>query len=596
MLSAQRIDENPCRPRHFRPPPPCAPVVPDERAAAFLDSCRSRLVMTAALFAVVFIVVTLRLVDVVLLSGVPVDPRLASNHAAAAAAVALPRPVRADILDRNGRLLATTLDSPSLYADPRQIQNADEATKAIRSVFPQLDVNEVRAKLTSGKSFAWIRRRLTPRQEYDINKLGIPGLYFDHESRRIYPFGDLAAHVIGFCGIDNNGLAGIERALDSTVKSSRDPVQLSIDARVQFILHEELTKVMADFTAKGAAGIIMDVHTGEIIAMVSLPDFDPNHPNRGEAQMTPAEAKDRVFNKVTLGDYELGSVFKTFNTAMALDGGTATLTKTYDAAHDIKIGRFTISDYHGKHRALSVPEIYMYSSNIGSARMALEAGAERQRAFLSKLGLLKPVPIEFDEVAKPHYPNPWREVNTITIAYGHGISVTPLHAITAVSAMVNGGVLHEPTLRKVSPGAEPAGDRVISSKTSEQMRKLMRLVVQYGTAKMAQAPGYVVGGKTGTAEKNVGGHYIEKKLLSDFVGAFPMQDPKYAFLLLVDEPHPNKDSHGYATAGWTVVPATSRLIERIAPILGVPPVDEASPSITQALAIASLQGKKIEDY
>jgi len=215
---------------------------------------------------------------------------------------------------------------------------------------------------------------------------------------------------------------------------------------------------------------------------------------------------------------------------------------------------------------------------------------------VGKLGLLKPVPIEFDELGKPHYPSQWREVNVITIAYGHGISVTPLHAVTAVSAMVNGGILRPPTFRKLAPNQVPAGERVISPKTSEQMRKLMRLVVQYGTARLAAAPGYVVGGKTGTAEKNVGGHYVEKKLLSDFVGAFPMNDPKYAFLLLVDEPHPNKESHGYATAGWTVVPATSRLIKRIAPLLGVSPVDEASPAVARALTIESLQGRKIEDY
>ncbi|HEX3860718.1 MAG TPA: penicillin-binding protein 2 [Stellaceae bacterium] len=595
MSVAQPFEENPCRPRHFPPLPACAPVVPNERAAAALETCRARLVAAAAMFAVAFLVVALRLVDVVAFADESADPlRPGRAHV-----VALPPPTRADIIDRNGRMLATTLDSPSLYADPRQIIDVNEAVHAIRTVLPNLDPAELHAKLSSSKSFAWIKRRLTPRQQYDINRLGIPGLNFEHEVRRVYPFGDLASHVVGFCGIDNNGLAGIERALDTTVKTSKEPIQLSLDARVQFILHQELTKVISDFSAKGAAGIIMDVRTGEIIAMVSLPDFDPNHPGRSDGPQTAAaaaDAKDRVFNKITLGDYELGSVFKTFNTAMALDDGTATMTKQYDAAHNIKIGRFTITDYHGKHRALSVPEIYMYSSNIGSARMALEAGADRQRSFLAKLGLLKPVPIAFDEVAKPHFPNPWREVNVITIAYGHGIAVTPLHAITAVSAILNGGILRPPTLRKLSPDEVPAGNRVISQKTSEQMRKLMRLVVEYGTARQAAAPGYVVGGKTGTAEKNVGGHYIEKKLLSDFVGAFPMNDPRYAILTLVDEPHGNKESHGYATAGWTVVPATGRIIERIAPLLGVRPVDESSPAITNALAIASMQGKRIEDY
>jgi cell division protein FtsI (penicillin-binding protein 3) len=587
MQSMQRLDENPCRPRHFKPPPPCAPVVSDERAAQLLETCRTRLLATAALFAVVFIVVALRLAEIVLLSG-----GSAESHAGRIRPIAAPLPVRADILDRTGSLLATTLDSPSLYADPRQILDAGEATRALSTVLPQLDAAEIQAKLTSGKSFVWLKRHLTPKQVYDVNRLGIPGLQFEHEERRVYPFSDLAAHVVGYCGIDNNGLAGIERALDERTKSSRQPIELALDARVQFILHEELSRVITDFSAKGAAGIIMDVRTGEIIAMVSLPDFDPNHPGA----MNPAEAKERIFNKITLGDYEMGSAFKIFNTAMALDGGTATMTKTYDAIHDIRIGRFTISDYHGKHRMLSVPEIFMYSSNLGSARMAMEAGAERQRAFLARLGLLRPVPIEFDEVSKPHFPSLWREVNVITIAYGHGIAVTPLHVATAVSAIVNGGILRPPSILKLPPGTAPSGERVLTEKTSEQMRKLMRLVVEYGTAKLAAAPGYVVGGKTGTAEKNSGGHYQEKKLVSDFVAVFPMQDPRYLVLTLVDEPHGTKESHGYATAGWTVVPATSRVIQRIAPLLGVQPVDEASPAITKALAVESLQGKRIESY
>jgi cell division protein FtsI (penicillin-binding protein 3) len=591
MRSLQRVDENPCRPRHFRPPPTCAPVVADERTSAFLETCRSRLVATAALFACVFVVVALRLGEIVLLSG-----GVAESHAERTRAVAPSPPVRADIVDRDGRLLATTLDSPSLYADPRQIIDAREATRAITSVLPQLDPAEIYAKLTSGKGFVWIKRQLTPRQEYELNRLGIPGLQFKHEERRVYPFGDLAAHVVGFCGIDNSGLAGIERGLDGRVKGVGGPIQLSLDARVQFILHEELTKVIGDFGAKGAAGIIMDVRTGEVIAMVSLPDFDPNHPSSADPQLLSANAKDRGFNKVTLGDYEMGSVFKLFTAAMALDSGVATMTKQYDASHDIQIGRFTIEDYHGKHRRLSVPEIIMYSSNIGAARMAVDAGGERQRNYLGRFGLLKPEPIELDEVARPHYPRPWREVNVMTIAYGHGISVSPLHVATAVSAIVNGGVLHPPTLLKLAPGATPPGEQVISSKTSEEMRKLMRLVVEYGTAKLAAAPGYVVGGKTGTAEKNRHGHYEEKKLVSSFVAAFPMNAPRYAILTLVDEPHPNKESHGYATAGWTVVPATSRIIQRIAPILGVQPVDETSPEITRALTIESMQGKRIETY
>jgi cell division protein FtsI (penicillin-binding protein 3) len=586
MLALQRIDENPCRPRHFRPPPPCAPVVTDERAAALLETCRSRMVAAAALFAFVFLVVALRLGEVVLFAGAG-----AESHAGRMRAAAPPLPVRADIVDRNGRLLATTLQSPSLYADPRQILDADVAAQALVGVLPGLNPAELRAKLSSGKSFAWIKRHLTPRQQYEINKLGVPGLQFEHEERRVYPLGDLTSHVVGFCGIDNNGLAGIERGLDKSMRGSAGTIELSLDARVQFILHEELAKVVSDFSAKGAAGIVMDVRTGEIIALVSLPDFDPNHPG-----MSPADAKERLFNKITLGDYEMGSAFKIFNTAMALDAGTATLTKSYDAIHPIHIGRFTITDYHGKHRMLSVPEVFMYSSNLGSARMAMEAGGARQRAFLARLGLLQPMPVEFDDVAKPRFPKAWHEASVITIAYGHGIAVSPLHVATAVSAIVNGGMLRPPTVRKLAPDQVPAGERVITQKTSDEMRKLLRLVVEYGTARFADIPGYVVGGKTGTAEKNLHGHYFEKKLMSDFVGVFPMQDPRYLVMTLVDEPHGTKASHGYATAGWTVVPATGHIIQRIAPILGVQPVDGNSPAVVQALAVGSLQGKKIDVY
>jgi cell division protein FtsI (penicillin-binding protein 3) len=290
-------------------------------------------------------------------------------------------------------------------------------------------------------------------------------------------------------------------------------------------------------------------------------------------------------------------VFKIFNTAMALDSGVSTMTSVYDAREDIQIDRFTISDYHGKHSWLSVPEIFAYSSNIGSARMALAAGEERQKTFLAKLGLLSPVPtIQFspDEIGKPHYPSVWRKINVMTIAFGHGIAVTPLHMITATAAMVNGGILRPPTMLKVPDGEQVPGVRVISPKTSELMRKLFRLVVEDGTAKQAEAQGYVVGGKTGTAEKNERGHYEEKKLVSSFMGAFPINNPQYAIFTLVDEPHGNSASHGYATAGWTVVPATSRIIERIAPLLGVAPQDENSPEIKKGLQIESLVGKKLE--
>ena len=594
MLAAQRIDDNPCRPRHFKPPP-CAPVVADPKAARLLEETRTRLLLAGALFTLVFLVVVGRLVDVVEINGNTVDPHVARAHL-----VAPPLAPRADIVDRNGTLLATNLDSPALYVNSKEMlasgESPNEATQLITKALPDLSPADVRAKLASGHSFAYLKRSLTPRQEDTVNNLGIPGIEFSAAEKRIYPLGDLAAHTVGYCNIDNVGQAGIERGLNQEILGAGEPITLAMDARVQFVLKDELQQVMDQFDAKGAAGIIMNANTGEIVAMASLPDFDPNHPPSTDPKKESELDKDRIFDKVTSGEYELGSVFKVFTTAMALDSGVAKMTSVFDATSGIKIGRFTIEDYHGKHRPLSVPEIFAYSSNIGSAKMALAAGADRQKAFLGRLGLLSPVPIEFDkvEVGRPHYPTIWRPVNVMTIAFGHGIAVTPLHMVTAAAAIVNGGILHPPTMLKVPDGEQVPGTRVISPQTSEQMRKLFRLVVESGTAKFAEAPGYVVGGKTGTAEKNIHGHYEEKKLVSSFIGAFPMNHPEYVMLTLVDEPHGNKQSHGYATAGWTVAPATSRIIERIAPLLGVAPQDENSPEIKQGLQIESLVGKKLE--
>ncbi len=592
MLSIQRADENPCRPRHFKPPP-CAPIVTDTEANARVETCRTRMLVAGALFIAIFAVVGVRLAQITLISGAAAEPHLARVKPV------LPPPVRSDIVDRNGMLLATTLDSPNLYADPRQIIDAREATRALLTVLPDLDSKKIYADLTSDKKFIYLKQRLTPQEHYDVNRLGIPGLMFEPGWRRYYPFGSLASHVVGYTDADNKGRAGVERGLDSLLNKHEAPsLQLSLDARVQFVLRDELSKVVQEFSAKGAAGIIMDVHTGEVVAMVSLPDFDPNHPGAANENVPPGEVNEAIFNKVTLGDFELGSVFKIFNTAMALDSGTATMTSQYDARDDIRIGRFTISDYHGKHRWLSVPEIFMYSSNLGSARMAVAAGTQRQQDFLGRLGILQKANIQLDEIATPHYPKgkAWSEISTMTIAYGHGIAVSPLECVTGVAAIVNGGIWHPATLLKVPANVQPPGQRVISPTTSEQMRKLMRLVVEFGTAKFAAAPGYVVGGKTGTAEKNKHGRYEEKTLVSTFIGAFPMTDPRYVILALVDEPHGDKETHGYATAGWTVAPATSRIISRIAPLLGITPVDESSPAVTQALQVESLAGKRIEDY
>ena len=590
MSAAFQFDDNPCRPRHFKPPP-CTPVVPDGPAKRALDGCRPRLLVTGIAFIIVFTVIAGRLAQVTLLPGAVTVP-----HIARFAPPAPPPPGRADIVDRNGKLLATTLDSPSLYANPRQVLDAADAAQKLAATLPGLDRDTLYAKLISGKGFVWIKRHLTPEQAFAVNQLGLPGLQFQHEERRIYPYGALLSHAVGFTGIDDNGEAGVERGLDDSLRGRREPLQLSIDLRLQYILHEEVQHVVDDFTAKGGAGLIMNVDTGEVLAMLSLPDFDPARPDTLDPNHPGSTIAERMFNRVTLGDYEIGSVFKIFTTAMGLDSGATSMTGRFDATYPIHVGRYTISDYHGKHRWETVPEILMYSSNIGEAKIALAVGGERQQEYLRRFGLLSAPNLEIKELGKPHYPARWREVNVLTIGFGHGISETPLQVATAAAALVNGGILRPATLLKLPAGGAPQGMRVIAPETSKEMRQLLRMVVLYGTGEMVNAPGYVVGGKTGTADKVEGKHYAERKLLSSFVGVFPMTAPKYLLLVMVDEPHPNKWSHGYATAGWTAAPAVGRTIVRIAPLLRVQPVNESSPEIVQALTPESLQGKRVETY
>jgi cell division protein FtsI (penicillin-binding protein 3) len=573
------LDDNPCRPRHFKPAP-CAPAGAEGPAQQSLETSHTRLIITGALFCLAFLVIGARLVEVAgFKSG---GPRLAHSRVAERIETS-----RADIVDRNGVLLATTLVTPSLFANPKQIQDPHGVARKLAGVLPDLDEGEVYAKLASDKSFVWLKRQLTPRQELAVNRLGIPGLQFQDEERRIYPKGSLTAHIVGYTGIDNKGLAGMERGLDEVLRDRHGPAALSIDVRLQYILRDEIARQIADFNAIGGMGVIMDVNTGEILALVSLPDFDPN--NLGTA--TP----DATFNRATLGIYEMGSTFKIFNTAMALETHTATLASSYDATEPLHIGRFTIHDDHPQRRWLTVPEIFEYSSNIGSARMAVEAGTDQQKQFLGRLGLLKAPAFELPEIGAPLVPSPWHEVNTMTVAFGHGISVSPLQMATAVSAVVNGGVLHRATLIKHPAGYAPLGQQVLSAQTSEDMRRLLRLVVERGTGKLANAPGYLVGGKTGTAEKVSGARYNHKELLSSFIGAFPITDPRYLVMISIDEPHGNKQSAGFATGGWAAAPGVSRVVQRMAPLMGIQPLDEDSPEIRRSLMVDSLtpQGRKI---
>ena len=522
-----------------------------------MEKRRNRLLAIGVVITFAFLVIAGRLIELTI-PGKGAEPHLASASPL--------RPAVADrvgIVDSNGIIMATSLPTASLYADPVDVPDAGEAADKLVAVLPVLNRAEMMVKLKSTARFVWIRRNLTPKQKYQVNRLGLPGFYFQRGERRVYPHGRMAAHVLGFTDTDGLGIAGIEKYFDNVLRNGEASLALSLDLRIQSILHQELSLAMTEFKALGAAGTVLDVQTGEVLAMVSLPDFDPNVPGSG--------GKDGAFNRMTKGVYEMGSTFKLFTTAMALDSGTVTLSDGYDASKPIRIARYTISDFHAKNRWLSVPEILVYSSNIGAAKMALDVGASAQKRYLDRLWLLRPVAIELPEVGAPLIPSPWRQINTITIAYGHGIAVTPLQLASAVAALVNGGVYRPATLLKQRRGLPPEGKRVLTAETSRQMRELMRLVVRSGTGRKADAVGYMVGGKTGTAEKVAGGGYRNKAMISSFVGAFPINAPRYVVLALLDEPKGNASTSFYATGGWVAAPVVKRVVQRMAPLLGLAP-------------------------
>lgn len=531
-----------------------------------LDLGRTRLLVTGVMFALAFSVLGARLVDLSRhgKEGVPKWRTIAQAEIA-------PHVVaRGNVLDRDGLILATSLPTQSLYVDPMEAYGAvdpAEAADLLVSVLPNLNREQIIERINKQGRFEWLARNLTPEQVWAVNRLGLPGFGFRDEERRVYPFGPTFAHVLGYTDTDGRGISGIEQEFEHRLGAEGEPVTLSLDLRVQAILHDELVRTKANFEALGTAGVVMDVNTGEILAMASLPDFDPNQPGsaRGESG----------FNRATKGVYEMGSTFKLFTTAMALDSGAASLTDGYDATNPIQIARFTITDFHGKKRWLSVPEILTYSSNIGTAKMALDVGAKRQKDYLARFGLLEASKVELPEVGGPLYPARWSDISTMTIAYGHGIAVSPLQLVTGVSALVNGGVMRQPTLIKVTDPDQPRGAQVISEKTSASMRALMRKVVRDGTGEAANIPGYLVGGKTGTADKQVGGGYDKNARISSFIGVFPMTAPRYVVLVVVDEPKGTKETFGYATGGWVAAPAVGNVISRIGPLFGLAP-DQSS--------------------
>ncbi|MCP4316020.1 MAG: penicillin-binding protein 2 [Hyphomicrobiales bacterium] len=481
---------------------------------------------------------------------------------------------RPDLLDRNGQVLATDIRTVSLYAKPHKITDPDEVIERLATVLPELDVRTVYRKLTSKSQFQWLRRQLTPKQQNDILALGIPGVGFRPEKRRFYPGGPTVSHIVGHVNIDNKGIAGMEKYVDGqgladlaavgmTIEQQLEPVRLSVDLRVQHIVRDELSAAMQRYRAIAAGAVVLNAKTGEVLAMSSLPDYDPNIPAQ-------ALEKDRL-NRMSAGTYEMGSTFKAFTTAMALDSGLVTLKDSFDARRPIRIAGHTITDFHGKHRVLTVPEIFIYSSNIGAARMADVVGIKGQREFLTRIGLLTRITTELPEVTRPSQPKVWKKINSITISFGHGVATTPLQTAMSAAAMLNGGNLIPPTfLPRSEEEANRVATRVIKPETSAAMRYLMRLNVKKGSGRRAAVPGFRVGGKTGTAEKVVNGRYSSSVRFNAFLSAFPIEDPQFVVLVVIDEPKPAKGQRS-ATAGLNAAPTVKAIIRRSAALLGVRP-------------------------
>lgn len=483
---------------------------------------------------------------------------------------------RPPILDRNGLEMAVDIRVPSLYAEPRRIIDVEEAVRKLRTVLPDLDEAWLRNRLSGDKGFVWVQRELSPAVQDRVMRLGIPGIDFITESKRFYPGMREASHILGSTNIDNQGISGIEKHMDTEAVAllqdlglargnALTPVELSVDMRVQHVMYEEMTDAMSRYQAIAAAGVMLDIHTGEVIAMVSLPDFNPNEP-------ATALVKD-TFNRITSGIFEPGSIFKTVTMAGALDSGAVRINDQFDARYGVRFGRYTIDDFHGKHRILSLPEVYKYSSNIGTIRVMQAMGKDNFRAFLSRMGFDRRVPFELPEMRLPTVPKELSEVGAATASFGHGLSVSPLHMAVAYAAFANGGNYITPTLYKRSvEEAEPLYQRVLSPQTSEYLRYLMRLNALEGSGSQMNkaALGYRVGGKTGTAEKVVDGRYSSSKVTNFFASAFPLDNPRYAMVIMVDEPKLEPGAGG-TTAGWNAGAATGRVVQRVAPMLGIAP-------------------------
>jgi cell division protein FtsI (penicillin-binding protein 3) len=530
---------------------------------------QNRIRLLGLVYILFFAVIGLQLVRLTVLEPEEGEARRMARQAE--------RIARPDIVDRNGVVLATDVSVASLFADPRKISDHEEALELIATTLPDVDVADLKRKFSQpGKAFVWIKRQVSPEERDAVYNLGIPGVAYVNERKRVYPQGRLAAHTVGYVDVDTKGIAGIEKYLDNagaiyTASLAEPgvplsaPAQLAMDVRVQHALVDELQKAITKFKAVAGGGIVLDIETGEILALASLPDFNPNAENK-------SFSKDQQ-NRMLSGVYEMGSVVKAVTFAMAFDYGAINMNSKYDARFPLVIGSARINDFHAQRRVLSVPEIFTNSSNIGTAKMALDVGIAGHQEFLGRVGLLERLVTEVPETAKPLLPKRWGKLVSATAAFGHGFAVQPLQGLSVVAGILNDGNMVQPTfMRRSKDEADVLAKRIVKSQVSKNLRELFRLNALEGSAGKADVPGFRVGGKTGTAEKVVRGRYSKDHRLASFIGAFPMEEPRYAILIMLDEPKPLPETYGFATSGWNAVPTAGNVIARIAPMLGVSPL------------------------
>ncbi|MDX2263910.1 MAG: penicillin-binding protein 2 [Hyphomicrobiales bacterium] len=489
-------------------------------------------------------------------------PRLALAEAAERASA------RPDILDRNGAVLATDIRVYWLHADPSAVIHPDEAAEQLNAALPGLAVDEIRAKLRAGGRFVWLKRGLSPREAAAVHNLGVPGFVLTEQPQRVYPAGETFAHVLGHTDVDNRGLSGLERRLDAIAAEPGAPslgvVRTTLDLRIQHAVRAELAAAMTRHRAKAAGAVLINVNDGGVLALASLPDFDPN---RRDTALSP----DRR-NRVVADNYELGSVFKAFTAALALDERLVGRDEDIDIATPLVVNGFTIRDEHAKRRFASIDDVIVHSSNTGAARLGLLAGPQRQKAFLGKLGLLSPMTTAVGRTPPPGYGKEWRDINTATISYGHGLSTSPLHFAAAAASLVNGGYAVAPRFLTDAERAPPR-QRVLKPETSLAMRRMLHAAVERGTGKRARAPGYGVGGKTGTALKPKPGGYSDE-VVTSFFAAFPIQQPHYLLYVFLDEPQTEDGAPGNEAA-YNAAAAAGEMLRRILPMLGIAPTGAA---------------------